>query len=323
MERTEPSSAFAVRLHNFTDEMLFYAPGIVRYQTGEFSPENLESFIPVSLTGAQCALHCDHCQGKLLRSMHAVDSPDSLWNLCSQAVKRGTRGILISGGCDPAGKVPISPFSQVLRRISRELNLKMVVHTGLIDEESAAGLKEVGVKAAMLDIIGSAETVKAVYHLPSGIEAYERSLEMLARHGVPTVPHVVLGLHYGKIVGEDNALEMIARHPVAALVLVVISPLDGTAMSGVEPPPPDDIRRLFEKARRLLPETPVILGCARPMGPARVVIDSLAVDCGLNGIAYPAEGIVEYARSKGLAPLFYEECCSLAYTQIRHKEPRH
>ena len=44
--------------------------------------------------------------------------------------------------------------------------------------------------------------------------------------------------------------------------------------------------------------------------------DRAAVDHGLNGIAYPADGIVEYARSSGLEPDFYEYCCSLTWSDL-------
>jgi uncharacterized radical SAM superfamily protein len=40
-------------------------------------------------------------------------------------------------------------------------------------------------------------------------------------------------------------------------------------------------------------------------------IDRAAVDAGLNGIAYPAEGVVDYARKKGLTPEFVNACCGV------------
>ena len=39
----------------------------------------------------------------------------------------------------------------------------------------------------------------------------------------------------------------------------------------------------------------------------------LAVDAGLNGIAYPADGIVGYARDRGLAPDFIDACCGVSW----------
>ena len=165
----------------------------------------------------------------------------------------------------------------------------------------------------MIDLIGHRDTVREVYHLDSDPEDYENSLAWLEQYRVPTIPHVILGLHFGKMLGEENALEMIARHPPKILVLVVLMPLTGTPMFGVTPPPLEEIGAFFEKARKVLSSTPVMLGCARPMGSLKVEIDRLAVHAGLNGIAYPANGIIEYARQAGLRPQFINACCGVSW----------
>ena len=43
-------------------------------------------------------------------------------------------------------------------------------------------------------------------------------------------------------------------------------------------------------------------------------LDQAAIDLGLNGIAYPADGAIEYARTRGLKPRLFEYCCSLTWT---------
>jgi len=48
--------------------------------------------------------------------------------------------------------------------------------------------------------------------------------------------------------------------------------------------------------------------------PAPVALRQIAralVDAGLNGIAYPAEGIVAYAQARGLTPKFVDACCGV------------
>jgi len=142
---------------------------------------------------------------------------------------------------------------------------------------------------------------------------YDAVLERLERHRVPTVPHIILGLHFGRMLGEEEALRIVARHPPSLLVLVVLMPLNGTPMAGVTPPSFAEIGAFFQQARTTLPTTPVLLGCARPMGEAKEQIDRLAVDAGLNGIAYPAEGIVAYAKDKGLEPDFINACCGVSW----------
>jgi uncharacterized radical SAM superfamily protein len=199
-------------------------------------------------------------------------------------------------------------------RARRELGLTLRVHPGLVEEEVAAGLGQVGLDGAMLDIIGAEETIRDVYHMDVPVTEYELSLERLARHGVHAVPHIVLGLHFGRFLGEDQALEIIARHPRKAAVLVVLQPLYGTVMAITSPPPMEEIGRFFVKARTVLADSPLFLGCARPLGPAKGSIDRLAVEAGLDGIAYPAEGIVQYARDRGRMPEFHDSCCGVGWT---------
>jgi hypothetical protein len=121
----------------------------------------------------------------------------------------------------------------------------------------------------------------------------------------------VLGLHFGKLLGEWRALELVRRHRPKLVVLVVLMPLYGTPMAAVEPPPLPEIAAFFRAAREAFPHVPVGLGCARPVGPQKAAIDRLAVDAGLDGIAYPADGIVAYARERGRAPLFHDACCGV------------
>ena len=140
----------------------------------------------------------------------------------------------------------------------------------------------------MLDIIGERATLQDVYHLDLTPADVERSLALLCEHPLPIVPHIVLGLHWGRLHGESDALEMIARHPVTALVLVVLAPLTGTPMGRSATPLPD-VTDFFAHARARLADTPVTLGCGRPMGALKAQLDRAAIDHGSDGIAYPAD----------------------------------
>jgi uncharacterized radical SAM superfamily protein len=248
----------------------------------------------------------------MLRGMTDLRRFDgSLYELCASLAKRGTRGVLISGGSDRKGRVPLLKHVPDLKRIQCELGLVIRVHPGLPDEETCAALGEIGIDGAMVDIIGHRDTIREVYHLDADPEDYEDVLASLERHRVPTIPHIILGLHFGKMLGEERALEMVVRHPPKLLALVVVEPLRKTGMAHVTPPSLDELAGFFEKTRKALPSTPVILGCARPMGPLKAEIDRLAVNAGFNGIAYPANGIVEYARQAGLHAQFINACCGI------------
>jgi len=287
----------------------FYAPGLKRYRTAAWAPEP-DRFVSISVTGSECALACDHCNSKVLEGMRPLRGA-RLFDLCAELHARGARGVLVSGGCDRRGRVPLLRHAPDLERARRQLGLAIRVHPGLADDETAAALGRVGVDGAMVDVIGAEETIRDVYHLDVPVEDYARALERLEAHGVPLVPHIVLGLHWGRFLGEWRALEMVARRRVKLLVLVVLTPLYGTPMAAATPPPVAEIGAFFRAARARLGDTPVTLGCARPLGPLKAEIDRLAVDAGLSGIAYPAEGVVAYAEARGLTPAFHDACCGV------------
>jgi hypothetical protein len=307
-----PVDPFELRLRNFGRQIHLHAPGLKRYETEEFRQEDPDRFTAVSLTGGKCALNCDHCKASVLEGMRAIPSGRDLFQLAQEMAGRGNRGILVSGGMSIDGRVPHLEHLQEIVRVKRELDQKVILHTGLVDDETARAMKEAGVDGAFIDIIGSDETIHEVYHLKKkSVEDFERSLAALVGAGLTVVPHIVLGLHYGKMLGEANALEIIRRYDVSALILVILMPILSTPMRDVAPPPVEEIGEFFGRARLRLPKTPVYLGCARPGGPFKGKTDALAVDMGLNGIAFPAEGIVSYARERGLSPTFHESCCSI------------
>jgi uncharacterized radical SAM superfamily protein len=39
-------------------------------------------------------------------------------------------------------------------------------------------------------------------------------------------------------------------------------------------------------------------------------LEKMVIDYGVDAIAFPSEKTVEYAKDKGLIPIFKEECCS-------------
>lgn len=319
------ATGFEIRRRHFGDVMDFYAPGLKQWSTREWKPANPNRFLPISVTGSACALSCDHCQTKVLHGMAGIPSGQSLFDVASRMKASGSDGILVSGGSTRAGGVPLTPHLADVPRIRTELDMKVIVHSGVVSPQLAGRLAEAGVDGVMLDIIGADETIRDVYHLDLTAADFDRSLAVLADNGLRIIPHIVLGLHYGRFLGEYRALDMVADHPVSTLILVVLVPLVGTPMAHLPPPATEDVTSFFETARAAAPAIPVNLGCARPMGQVKVDLDQAAVDLGLNGIAYPADGVIAYAESRGITTHRYEYCCSLtwagdsegAYAEVR------
>lgn len=299
----------------FGRRVLFYAPSFIHYEVEGYRNVGCP-FASISITGRFCALNCEHCGGRLLNTMMPATSPYALFEACRRVKESGGCGVLISGGCLKDGRVPLERFLKTIGRVKMELKLIVVVHTGLVNEGVAQGLAEAEVDGALLDIIGNEETVKKIYHLDASIGDYEESLSLLEKHRVPMIPHVLIGLHYGELRGELKALEIIARHSPSALVLIALTPLLGTSMWNAKPPPPAAVARVLAAARFMMPKTPIALGCARPKGLHRNETDILALEAGVNAIAFPSEGAIERARSLRLKYSFAPTCCSQLYLDI-------
>jgi uncharacterized radical SAM superfamily protein len=209
-------------------------------------------------------------------------------------------------------------FLPVLKTIKEEFSFFIAVHTGLVDETLARGFRDAGIDSAMIDIIGDDETVREIYRIEVGVAAFEQSLDALAKYAIPTSPHIVLGLHYGEFRGEWNAMDIISRYNnISSLVLVAFTPLLKTEMSHVSPLDPEQLAGFFVDARLQFPSTPILLGCARPLGDHQLLTDMYALRAGINGIAYPADGMIAQAEKLELTPRFSEFCCSLIFHEMR------
>jgi len=311
------ASPFDVRRKNFPAEMDFYAPGLKRWQTSEWIPSSPHRFLPVSVTGSACALSCDHCRAKVLDGMVSVRADQDLFAVARRLRDKGSEGILVSGGSTRTGAVPLLGHLAHIPRIREELGMKVIVHSGLVSPKLAAALAASGVDGVMLDVIGADETLRDVYHLDLTVADVDRSLRLLTGHGLRVIPHIVIGLHYGSFLGEHRALEMVIQYPVSTLILVVLVPLVGTPMEHVSPPPVAEVSDFFATVRVAAPRTTVNLGCASPPGAYKRELDEAAIDLGLNGIAYPADGAIAYARSRGLKPRLFEYCCSLTWSRAQ------
>lgn len=300
-------------LHRKVGAVNFYVPTFKAYETSEIAACGKNAWPAVSITGPECKLQCDHCKAKLLEPMIPATTPDALWRVVNEQIGAGARGMLLTGGSNHRDEVEYDDFFPTIRRIKDAFPaFRIAMHTALVDRDKAQRIAESGVDAAMLDIIGAQDTVQQVYHLKRPVADFEESLAHLVETGMKVVPHIVLGLHYGRMLGEWQALEMITRHRPAALVLVVVMPFYAPGHRPFETLSSAEVGRFFLDARAALPDTPLLLGCARPPGRAKMEIDAYAVMAGLNGLAHPSDGCVELAVALGDEVRVTPSCCSIA-----------
>ena len=88
----------ASKYHNkfFNKQIKFFYPG--------------EKFVSISLTDQFCELDCLHCNKTYLKQMLSISKYNSLIDLALELEKKGIKGLLISGGCDKEGRVPIQKY---------------------------------------------------------------------------------------------------------------------------------------------------------------------------------------------------------------------
>jgi len=304
------AAAWEIRQRRHSPELVCAVPGIKRYDTIHYR-NTPDRFVAVSLTGRQCALQCEHCRGRLLAGMRPAPTPHALLALADRLLEQGCEGLLISGGATEDGCVPLKQHLSAIARL-KERGLRVVVHTGLVDRETADGLRAAGVDQVLVDIVGDANTIREVLHLERSPADYAATLALLRDAGLRVAPHVVIGLHFGQQRGELRALEIVRQVGADVLVLVVLRPLPGTPMEGLSGVPPAEIGRLVAVARLLNADIPLTLGCARPGGRAKLEMERLAVLAGANAIAYPDPATVDLAQELGLRLRFFEGCCTLA-----------
>ncbi|PCJ50222.1 MAG: radical SAM protein [Gammaproteobacteria bacterium] len=296
----------------------FSTPTFKEYSSTELKGCSSNSFPAFSITGAGCALNCDHCQTKILEPMIPVIKPHDLDRLVrSMIMMQNLQGFLLSGGSNKKNEINYGRYYPVLEKLKTDFpHLKIAIHTALTDEHSAKQMESAGVDTAMMDVIGAQETITEVYHLNRSVDDFEATLAALTSTKMEISPHIVIGLHYGKLLGEANALDIISRYDIAALVLVVIMPFYSKPGTFVTPAT-RDVGEIFLQSRKRLGDKQILLGCARPAGMHKRITDTYAVMAGLDGIAFPADGIAQVAGAIGRPFTQAHACCSIKTGDVK------
>ncbi len=274
--------AWTVRRANFGDEITWSYP--------------LDTAV-LSLTGEQCALDCAHCGGHYLGGMRPIwkTEPD------------GSTSCLISGGCDPTGRVPVLAHLERVRawRPGRTMNW----HVGFVTEDEIQAIAPL-VDVVSFDFVGDDETIREVYGMERTVADYVETYRVLRRHA-RVLPHITIGLRGGDLGHELDALDHLQALGVDGLVLLVFMPTPGTRYAERQPPSPSAAADIMAEARLRFPQAPLYLGCMRPKGRYRDTLDPLAVKAGVNVIVSPSNPARKLAEEMGLTARKIRECCVL------------
>jgi len=278
-------------------------------------PPRFEAVYPVktmavSVTGASCPLNCSHCGGHYLE--HMVDIAD----LPQALAKEKPRSILLSGGCDLTGAVPLAERLAEVKELARQQHelgqsFRINVHPGVVP---AGGAREIGESASVVsfDFVLDDETIGEAFHGLWRGQDYVDAFRNLRKGRAEVVPHILIGLKKGRIAGEYRAVDFLLNEGITRLIFIVFTPTPGTLWADVPPPPLEEAGRLLAWTRVRAPGLDVSLGCMRPAGKYRRQVDALAVRCGVDRIVLPHPGALAEAESRGLKVERREECCAFA-----------
>lgn len=285
-------------------------------------PKKVKVFYPgtkfpaISISGDKCELNCSHCGKQYLKHMLTADTPDKLMQICMNLSKKGANGALISGGCDQNGHVMFEEYLDTITKIKQNTELVLNIHTGIIDHNQARNVANTNVDVVSIDIVGDTHTIKKVYGLHHTPAKYRESLKALKDEGITRIiPHICIGLNYGKLSGEINAVDMLSVISPIAIVFIIMIPTEGSKMVQCSPPKNNEVMKVIEYAHIKYPKANLYLGCMRPRTNKymeyRKKQELEALKVGVNGIVLPSKATLLKLQEQRIEIIKLNMCCAI------------
>lgn len=258
-----------------------------------------KGFSSVSVTGKKCSLLCTHCLGQHLRGMIFAENPEKLYEKAKIIKANGGIGMLISGGSDVYGKVPLSYYTSTIRKIA-DLGLLINVHPGIIGQQDAESLVFSGVNCFSVDVHQDPDVIKEVFHL-QGPEIYENTMDVIIRAGGTIMPHLTIGLSLEDLIGSA---ELVKEKGLNDVVLLALVPTKGTVFEDHNISEDEIITSIKSVMDMGLNVT---LGCMRDRRMRNV--EKRCIELGINKIANMSQETQEWAESEGYKIIRMNGCC--------------
>lgn len=273
-----------------------------------------KKFPALSITGSECALHCEHCNEKYLKGMKPILTNNDLESFLMKHSRNEGIGVLISGGCEPDGSVPLIKYLDTVKNVKNKTNLIINTHTGLLNEETAQKLAEANVDIVSFDINLDEEIIKNIYHLDKSVNDYKQAIKLLKKNKLNIVPHICIGLYYGKVHKELESIKFIKENKInpSLMVLIALIPPKNSKIK-FERPKPFDIAKVIAVLRFVFPYTELSLGCMRPRGDIKTDVEKYAIRAGINRIELPSRDTLKWVKSTnpGIKFQFFSTCCAI------------
>jgi Uncharacterized homolog of biotin synthetase len=208
--------------------------------------------------------------------------------------------MLISGGCDVNGKVPVVELAEAIRKV-KDMGLRINLHAGFLTEKEAETLVNSGVDRFSTDVHQDPRVIRDVLRLQQGPETYRETISNIQRAGGSVVPHLTSG--FGNDI--ELSMNMLMETDIRNVVVLALVRTPGTM--NIEPSQKTvlkDIRKLLDSGFN------VTLGCMRSRN-----YESLEIECmklGVRHIANPSRRTLEWAKENCIEYEISERCCSFS-----------
>ncbi len=292
-------------------EIIFAVPGSKKY-VNSFYSNSTASFKNFSITGNNCELECAHCKKKLLDTMNIFDkSADGLNKIISEHNNNRLKGILLSGGFDRNGKLPIYNYLGAIKELKRICpGLIILAHLGFTDHREAEKIKESGIDFVLVNMISGKNAIENIYNLKNRTgKDYINTIKILEEAGNNTVPHIIAGIDSLKTESDYEALNQLAEINISRLVFIIIKKLDRDsdvmAMTDYE-----ELTNLIKYAKKTMPDTKISLGCSSPSSKKRGQFEIGLIKNDIDCISFPSQDTVSFCNDKKIPYRFEEMCCA-------------
>jgi len=306
-------------------KVIFAVPGSKVY-INRYYRNKPNSFLNISLTGQNCELMCRHCKALLLKDMIDINSrqnPESE-NLCEnnriiKILERygsdNVKGLLISGGFDENGKLPLDDrilgeIKQTREKFGR--NIRIFLHLGFTSPEVAKTVFRCRIDGVLVNVFSDRRVISEVYNLENCTpEMFYNNVKLLKESGLIVSPHLIIGLSDNSIAGEYKSLKAISKIGVNSVVFAIAKRITKHQEFKDLKIGACDIVNLYQYARELMPDTPIALGCAKPPGEEFEKAEIELLGRGINTIAFPSEKTIDFAIKNDIEYVFTEQCCAI------------
>lgn len=217
--------------------------------------------------------------------MLSAERPTELIEIAQRLETAGASGFLLSGGCTEEGYLPLQDYLGAVKEIKETTHLRINAHVGYPKASDIAPLVDSGIDVFSINDPINDRIGAEVLRLSDALTRYRETITSLRAAGAPKVtPHFLIGLgdHGEDIVG----IERLSRSSPEALIVLAFLPLRGTPMGDRPSTSSTHIIEVLVRAKNLMPETRLTLGCMRPRG--LVDMECYLMENILDGIVMPA-----------------------------------